>query len=309
MDNNYIKLIKAILQKTGWTQSQMATEMGVTFAAFNRWLHHHARPRQRHMDKINQLHRQHVGLMQIDPGELKKILSRADIFVIKNISKIFHENKKLIKEFVVDSTYQSNTIEGTTLTFHETEVLIYEKIHAKTRPFTDNIVSLNHAEIVKDIFNGAIQPPYTEEMILNLHKRLFHGLRDDAGHYSDQQRIIMGLDIQLTHPNDIPDEISRFLHTMNQPDGDSHFVQWLAETHANFDLIHPFGDGNGRVGRLLMIVQCLQHHYPPMVIENTNKATYLDALEEAQRRSSDHLMAFFISELERSHKICQRYKK
>ena len=86
-------------------------------------------------------------------------------------------------------------------------------------------------------------------------------------------------------------------------------IRDIAGFHVNFELIHPFGDGNGRVGRLLMAVQCLTAGYLPLVIENEKKLEYYEVLEYAQRKSEGPFVAFLVHELERTDRLFRKCAK
>lgn len=306
---NYIFHLKEILKKTGWSQTRLAHEVGVTFAALNRWLQGHAKPQPTKQIKLVQIYREFVGLKPMAPSAYRNLLKRAKKLKNKKMNQILStSHQALADELIVNSTYNSNTIEGTKLTYRETEVLIFSHIFAAGKPFEDNIVSLNHASIVRDIFRGEYHGSLTEEMIREMHRRLFQGIRDDAGHYSKHQRIIGGLNIQLTHPADIPEEMANFIKQVNRSSTKKEVIEFIAETHARFELIHPFGDGNGRIGRLIIIKQCLQNNYPPIIVENARKAEYYEVLEEAQRRRTHHLTELFVEEMERINQIIKKAK-
>ncbi len=81
----------------------------------------------------------------------------------------------------------------------------------------------------------------------------------------------------------------------------------IGHFHVRFELVHPFGGGNGRVGRLLMAIQCLASHFPPVVIENSRKADYYEVLEYAQRESENPFILFLINEMEHTWKILRKH--
>lgn len=306
---SYKQVLQDLLEVTGWTQSYLAQHLQVTFATLNRWINGHAVPQPAHLKTLERLHREMVGLPAMGKREYDRLLKRASCCHLPTIRTLLQDNSQLEREFVVDGTYNSNTIEGTTLSFRETELLIYQHQSAANRPFVDQLVTSNHATILKDILRGKYGDRRLHEAdIQEMHRRLFQGVREDAGAYSKFQRAIVGLNIQLPHPEDIPSEMDDFLNSLHRGPKDQHPIEFMANSHASFELIHPFGDGNGRIGRLLMVIQCLQFDYPPIVIENKRKADYYETLEHAQCHKSDHLVQFLVEELERAYGIVKKYR-
>jgi Fic family protein len=90
--------------------------------------------------------------------------------------------------------------------------------------------------------------------------------------------------------------------------GRRHQVEQIARVHASFEAIHPFGDGNGRVGRLVMIIQLLNAGYAPCIIENSRKAEYYEVLEFAQKKSETHLTKFLVECIQRGYKIIRKHR-
>ena len=122
-------------------------------------------------------------------------------------------------------------------------------------------------------------PLITASHIRELHYAIMQGIRTDAGEYSTMQRLLPQTDLQLTEPEDIPEEIE---YWVTKYQGYSTLDE-IAASHAHFELIHPFGDGNGRVGRALIWEQCLSIGLLPPEIDQHNKAFYYVTLEHAQR--------------------------
>ena len=109
----------------------------------------------------------------------------------------------------------------------------------------------------------------------------------------------------LTHPKDIPEEMGRLIRrwrAVEQKD-----IQAIARFHSDFELIHPFGDGNGRVGRLIMVLQCRAEQYTPVIIENKRKAEYYEVLEFSQRRNEYPFVRFLAEEMKRTFKVVGKY--
>lgn len=305
---NYTTLLEELLAQTGWTQGELASRLGVTFATLSRWLHRHAEPHPSHRNMIRRLHHEFVGLKPIPKGAYNAVLRSSESLREKNPVKAIQSNGSLQQELVVDLSFHSNTIEGTSLTYRETHALIVNQTPAAARPFTDNLVISNHAAIMRDILRGSYAASLVEDKIKGMHQRLFQGIRDDAGEYSSFQRGIIGLNIHLTHPRDIPVEMRSFTKDIDKKPKHLKGIEWIARCHARFELIHPFGDGNGRIGRLIILMQCLSYDYPPVIIEEKRRAEYYEVLEEAQRRREDHLVSFFVSEMERTDRIIGKYR-
>ena len=117
-----------------------------------------------------------------------------------------------------------------------------------------------------------------DESIKVLHESFMRGIREDAGAYSKNQRIMGQLEhFETTWPEDIPEEVYRWVFKYK---GVSSLAD-IAKAHAHFIAIHPFGDGNGRVGRALVMALCLNARLMPPVFNGENRAMYYAAMEHA----------------------------
>jgi Fic family protein len=308
MSQNYIVQLKQLLKQEGVTQEKLAKRLDVTFAALSRWLHGHARPHPRRIREIEKLYRSAVGYPSVTTRALKRLVLQSRKYRTKGIWSLVARNEKLQDELLLEHTYNSTSIEGTTLTKRETEAVIFSNKTAADKSLKENLEVVNHAAVLRDIFQKKMKGPISEALIRNIHHHLLQGIREDTGQYSKHPRAIRGLNIALTHPKDIPKEMAGLVRKWRrQPKMKS--IRQIAEFHVAFELIHPFGDGNGRVGRLLMVLQCLQASYLPVVIENARKADYYDVLEYAQTKTAGPFVRFLIEELERTKKIFRKYTR
>lgn len=117
-----------------------------------------------------------------------------------------------------------------------------------------------------------------EESIKSLHSDFMRGVYENAGFYSKKMRVMGRLDgVHTTLPEDIPDEMNRWVYKSSE----AATLEDIARAHAYFISIHPFGDGNGRVGRALVMVQCLMARLMPPVFDGENRAMYYAAMEHA----------------------------
>lgn len=306
MEENYIEQIRQILEVKGFSQEKLAGELGVTFAALNRWLHGHAKPHPARVRQIQRRYRELVGFPSLTEKELFRIVDTAEGMRWRGLWNFIAANQPLQDELLLEHTYNSTAIEGTTFTKKETEVVIFDKGVIPEKSLIEHLEVMNHAAVLRDIFQKRHVGPLTEDFIKELHKHLMQGIREDAGDYSKHQRMIRGVPIQLTHPKDIPEEMGHLIRNWQRLRKKT--VREVSLFHVQFELIHPFGDGNGRAGRLLMTLQCLEQGYPPVVIENARKAEYYEVLEYAQRKSEGPFIAFLVDEMEATRQIIQRYR-
>ena len=130
------------------------------------------------------------------------------------------------------------------------------------------------------------------DIIKKWHFGLMTGIRDDAGKYSTKIRIIPDTKITLTVPEDIPEEVEYWVSKYSEVKT----IYDIAHAHEHFELIHPFGDGNGRVGRLIMAHQCIKNGMLPPMIDRHNKALYYATLEQAQTEGNIIQLVYFLTE-------------
>ena len=307
MNQNYIEQLQAILKTSGWSQQQVAARLGVTHAALSRWLNGHAVPQPRRRQAIAVLYKNAVGFRSLSAAERGRLLVRAQRFRIRGLWRKMRGNPPLLDELLLEHTYNSNAIEGSTLTKRQTEAIIFHKAYVRDKSLTEHLEATHHASVLREILLGQYPVHVSEDLIRQLHRALLRGIREDAGRYSTYQRAIRGVDIALTHPKDVPEEMAGLLKGWRHTEGRRYTIEDVARFHADFELIHPFGDGNGRVGRLIMLMQLLKRDDPPVIIESARKAEYYDVLEYAQRKSVEPFIVFLVDEMEHTHAVLRRY--
>ncbi len=308
MSENYIYHLQVLLKSTGWSQQQLAKRLGVTHAALSRWINGHAVPQPRRRQAITLLYKEIVGFQPLAAAKRRELDARAQKLRISGLWKKISKSSGLLDELLLEHTYNSNAIEGSTLSKKQTEAIIFDKAHVSNKSLTEHLEAVNHASVLREILLGQYPPKeVSEDLIRQLHRALLQGIRQDAGVYSKHPRAIRGIDIVLTHPKDIPEEMAGLLKRWRQTEKKPYAFGAVAQFHADFELIHPFGDGNGRVGRLLMLIQLLRRDYPPVIVENTRKAEYYEVLEYAQRKSVEPFTVFLVDEMERTHAVLRRY--
>lgn len=193
-----------------------------------------------------------------------------------------HTLKSIRKKLLLEWTYNSNAIEGNTLTLMETKVVL-EGITVGGKTLREHLETVNHREAifyVEDIVEN--EDEFTEWQIKNIHRLILKGIDDKyAGSYRDQKVIISGANHTPTEPFLIRDEMERFIDWYNDEGQRLHTVERAALVHIIFVDIHPFLDGNGRTARLLLNLELMKSGYPPVVIKNQNRLRYYNALDKA----------------------------
>lgn len=206
--------------------------------------------------------------------------------------------KRLLDDLTAVWTYNSTTIEGSTLTRKETALFLSEGIVAKDKPFEDHLDVKGHADAVKLLFSWLEKEPgktVSGQEVLKLHETVMYG-RVDAlaiGTYRDVQVYIRGASHQPPPPSEVPRLMGRFFDDVARNPRKLEPVMHAAVAHADFEAIHPFVDGNGRVGRLIANWMLLRSGYPAVIIEVRDRRRYFSYLDAAHTKGDYSKIAWF----------------
>lgn len=190
-----------------------------------------------------------------------------------------------IKEAIeMEYTYESNRIEGNTLTLQETALIVSEGVTIGGKSMREHLEAINHAqavEFIKDIARADIE--ITERTIKEIHALILHGIqKEQAGKYRNVPVMIVGSRHIPPQPYLIDVQMEAFITEYNRMRAEQiHPVIIAAYLHDELVKIHPFVDGNGRTSRLLMNLYLLSHGYTITILkgENEAKLAYYEALE------------------------------
>ncbi|EEG74919.1 Fic family protein [[Clostridium] hylemonae DSM 15053] len=188
------------------------------------------------------------------------------------------EVERLTEEFVVEYTYNSNAIEGNTLTLRETDMVL-RGLTIGQKPLKDHMEAIGHKEafdLVRDFVKD--QEPLSERVIKQIHYLVLADKKDDCGVYRRVPVRIMGAKHEPAQPYLIKPKMEQLLEFYNN--SKEHIIPRLARFHIEFEGIHPFIDGNGRTGRLLVNLELMKAGYPPIDIKFTDRIVYYNAFDE-----------------------------
>lgn len=287
--------LKIIQKRLGLTQTKLAEKFGVSFVAFNSWWTGKSTPRPKMQVAIEELYLEVTG-QKVIPAELlnsKKAALQKKSAEHKDIAKEILSNPDIRDQFILKLTYHSNGIEGSTLTEPDTAAVLFDNIALSDKSLTEQLEAKNHQTALNYLFDyiakgGAIN----EAMILKLHGILMNGVRPDAGLYRQHAVRITGVNLPTANYIRIPDFIPEVIAKAIKKTDD--IVATSASAHSRFEQIHPFSDGNGRVGRLLMNAMFLKANLAPAIIRQQQKQLYYTYLYKAQTKDDQSQLENFL---------------
>ena len=214
--------------------------------------------------------------------------------------KLAAMHKEAIKELTIselpEMVYNSNAIENSTLTLEDTEDILIRNQIRTDHEIREIYEAKNLASAIEYLMDNP-EKEISVELILKLHKTLLTNIRDEiAGRFrSGKEWVRVG-----THIGANPEFVNGFMHDLVRDynsDNGEYFLEKIAYFHAEFENIHPFGDGNGRIGRLLTNEQLDMLGLPPIIIPNKSKFDeYYPALDEyTKTNKADKLTELFAS--------------
>lgn len=181
---------------------------------------------------------------------------------------------------IAESVYNSNAIENSTLTLRETEKILLEMEVSRDVSVREVFEAKNLARVMEYIKKKAKEEELSESLILTLHEMLITTIDESiAGRFRRQHEYVrVG-----THIAPAPEHIERILETMlieYSSDHISYFIDKISKFHLDFETLHPFNDGNGRIGRVLINYQLFRLGYPAIIIRDKEKKVYYQGFNE-----------------------------
>ena len=260
--------LKALNREADLTRAELARLIEVPYQTLYRWMNKGVKPHPFSSRRIDDLFKQHVDLTPL-VGGLKT--------QIKDPIRFLKENQAVQERFFLEMTYHSNAIEGSRMTIKETKTAMAgEEVKGK-QPF-EIFEVVNHKNALIEVMEN-VRPGFRidEAYVLRLHSIVMYNFHDKLpGRYRTGFVNLTNTQKPLPSAQQVPIKMREFLREINRY-GDKPVAK-IARDHYEFEAIHPFFDGNGRVGRLLMLTQLLSRGYPPALIRLDDRYAYYVAL-------------------------------
>lgn len=219
-----------------------------------------------------------IESMRMDYRRLLKKLSKADL-------------RDMFDRFTVNFTYDSNAIEGNSLTLKDVSIVIFEKTAIRGKDLREIYETRNSRQVVDMLLRKKLH--ITHDDIIKMHKMLMRDIDGRIG-YKTLPNFIVGRRLETVPPEKVREEMENLIETYNSSLGRLHPLEIAAIIHGRFERIHPFSDGNGRVGRFLINAILVNNGYPPLIIRKTQRESYMNALAAFDNGYEDKLKRFLL---------------
>lgn len=205
-------------------------------------------------------------------------------------------SQKYLDDVLVRMAYHSSGIEGNTISLPETVSIIIENSlpgnHKSIREFYE---IENHKQAFSFLLDQLdSQPPLTIGLIQDFHAYLTDRLQHDRGRFKTSQNAIIGAEFQTATPTETPYLMTQWgdntSYRLENVQSDEEILEVLADTHIQLERIHPFSDGNGRTGRLILMYLAMRYLGAPVIISKDNRAEYMELLANQDSKGLANLL-------------------
>ena len=290
---NYAKKLQKIIAASGLSQEKLAEILGVSFVTLNSWVNEKSVPRENKKEKIDLVAAEFLGSDSCDPEALKsaKKLAKSQHFSVKRLLN----NQDILDSLTVGLTYHSNATEGSTMTEEDVSAVLFDHAVLSNRSAIEQREAINHQSALYFLVEEIAKPDFlfTPELICAVHLRLMNGIISNAGNYRNHGVRIRGAHVPLANYLKIPELVKNWCDMANSETDD--IIELLALTHAKFEQIHPFSDGNGRTGRMLLFALALSRGLVPPILRREKRSAYYKYLEICQIREYSDPLELFIA--------------
>ena len=205
------------------------------------------------------------------------------------------ELERLGGEFLVEFTYNSNAIEGNTLTLQET-AMVLEGLTINKKPLKEHLEAVGHKdafEYVNELVSENVN--LSEKIIKDIHSLVLMDRPQDKGVYRRIPVKILGAEIEPPQPYIVGIKMEELMLNYNNVNNKLHDIERIARFHLDFEGIHPFIDGNGRTGRLVLNLELMKNGYPPISMKFTDRKNYYECFHEYTEKADPSKMILMVS--------------
>jgi len=194
--------------------------------------------------------------------------------------------QQYIKLFAIDFAFNTTNIEGNTITLKQAQLLLSEHLTPKGKTLRE----IHDVQNTERVFLQLIEQPLflNHEFIIQTHSELLRNVDPRVGYRTEEVHVFHAKFDSTPAPY-VRTDIDLLIKWYEENEAKLHSFVLAGIFHHKFEKIHPFFDGNGRTGRILLNASLLKHNYPPLIIRKRNRAVYLDALSTADKAELTHL--------------------
>ncbi len=293
----YSQKLDRLLDKQ--TSVQLAEKLGVSRMSLVNWRNNDASIKD--TNKLN-IDIEYINTFGFEHITEQSVESHVKALIDVGLNNYSIEQSALLNQWINTNAFGSLEVEESWATREKYDDVIQgDSLNKVTR---NQFLSIHNLQtLTKKVFKEALQKEFkpSKDIIKEWHFILMNGLREDAGEFSTKYRVIPKADnITLTDPKDIESEIEYWCEKYQNIIS----LEEIAKAHTHFELIHPFGDGNGRIGRLIMAAQSISTGIIPANINNQNKALYYVYLYHAQTTGDVGSLTWLLADI-----VLQEFRK
>lgn len=291
--------LKMIMRCAGWSQTKLAQRLAVPQKTISFWITARSLPRAKNLEEIERLSDEIVGQDEVSAKELAAVKEQA-MQTFMSVEELLN-NQELMTEVASQLTYHTNTIEGSTMTLEDVRAALMDsEAVIRDHSIREQMEARNHRAALVFLLREIQRPDFrwSADLIRQIHLHLMNGIMENAGELRNYRVRILGSQVPLANYETLPEKLAEFAEELNTVDGtlSGDLVAELARAHAKFEKLHPFGDGNGRTGRLIMFAQALRVGVAPPLVIKERKTAYYKYLSEAQLYEKYGLLEMLIAE-------------